>query len=491
MIRLVERSGVLKTTINMDHTGDAMNKALKIADIEKDSVKLNINNDAGTNRFTNLDADEIRAKIKAARLEKLMARQLESELSIELDTHIGSSVEEIDQNNIELVETEAPIALTTPEPATTRESAKIKTPASKARGYSAGSSKRMRNIQTTRHSCDEMITRIRSGSEILTDLNEQTTSLAGQLQLMEQEFAHFEEAEAIAAKLASDHKRVTNEYEEALNLIEKQNRQLDVLESQRSNSNSNYEKTKAELEKLQREYQKTNDLLTESQMVNSELEQNNRSFKNKIEIADTDISELNKELQSTSASLKQKDMEAARASAELLSTRERLSNTQNSLTVSSEELETVSKQLSDKEIENQNLISEVNELNEKLTASETSLESAIRDLENLTQEAHDKDMEAAKLTSDYSSLIKLNSKTMNDMDNLQNKYHVLNKNSLEQQSQQYARIHELESLLRDVNRKLELKVKETAELNVELEATNNLLILHEEMVAALSPEDRH
>ena len=456
-----------------------MNKALKVTNIEDSSINLNTINPDAVDDLINLDADEIRAKIKAARLEKLMARQLESELSIELDTEIEPSIPSVTLTTEEEATNSTPEALI-----------ELDIPASKARGYSAGSSRRMRNIQSTRHSCDEMVTRIRSGSDILSGLNEQTSNLVKQLQYMEQEFARFEEAEAISAKLASDHKRVTSEYEESLNLIEKQNRQLNVLESQRANSIANYEGTKAELEKLQREHQREIELFAESQMVNTELEQENRSLKNKLENAESVISETALDLKNTASSLKQKDMEAARAQAELTSAKERLMNAETSLEATSLELEALSTQYTDKEIELQSIQSQLSAANEKLSSSETSLERTTRELENLTTEAHDKDMLCAKLTSDYTSLIKSNSKVMTDLDNIQNKYDSLNKSALEQQSQQYARIHELESVLRDTKRKLELQAKTNAELTVELEATNKLLVLHEEMVAALSPEDR-
>lgn len=456
-----------------------MNKALKIADIENSSVALDTTDNTKVNSLKNLDADSIRAKIKAARLEKLMARQLESELSLELDTDIEPSTSKVESTLPE--ETFEP-KIDPP--------VELEVPASKARGYSAGSSKRMRNIQSTRHSCDEMVTRIRSGSDILSDLNEQTSNLVKQLHFMEQEFARFEEAETKAAKLASDHKRVTNEYEEALNLIEKQSRQLDVLEAQRSNSNANYEKTKVELEKLQREHQREAELFAESQMVNSELEQENRSLESKLSSSEANIAEITSELQITNNSLKQKDMEAARAQAELSSARERLMNAETSLDTTSQELETLSKEHTNKEIELQSAESKLAAASEKLAVAEQNFERTTKELENLTTEAHDKEMMCAKLTSDYSSLIKANTKVMGDLDNIQTKYDELNKSALEQQSQQYSRIHELESVLRDTKRQLEVKTKATAELSVELEATNNLLILHEEMVAALSPEDR-
>lgn len=451
-----------------------MNKALKISDLETNSLEFSDN--ANVNNLTNLDADAIRAKIKAARLEKLMARQLENELSIELDTEIETSEVEVDA--LEDI------------PTASQETVELEIPASKARGYSAGSSKRMRNIQSTRHSCDEMVSRIRSGSDILNGLNEQTTNLVKQLHFMEQEFSRFEEAEAKATQLAAEHKRVTGEYEESLNLIEKQNRQLNVMEAQRANSNSNYENTKAELEKLQREHQRETELFAESQMVNSELEQDNRSLKSKLESTESILADTTEELQSTNNALKQKDMEAARAQAELTSSKERLANAEISLDTTSQELEALSKKFTDKEIEAQGLQSQLSTALEKLTTSDASLVHATRELENLTAEAHDKDMMCAKLTSDYSSLIKSNSKVMADLDNVQSKYDELNKSALEQQSQQYARIHELESVLRDTKRQLELKTKANAELSVELEATNNLLVLHEEMVAALSPEER-
>lgn len=456
-----------------------MNKALKVSDIEDSSVALNTIDNTKVSNLTNLDADEIRAKIKAARLEKLMARQLESELSFELDTDITPSDADLEIAPIEEV---APIKAEAP--------VELEIPASKARGYSAGSSKRMRNIQSTRHSCDEMVTRIRSGSDILTGLNEQTTNLVKQLQFMEQEFARFEEAESKAARLASDHKRVTGEYEEALNLIEKQNRQLDVLEAQRANSNANYETTKAELEKLQREHQREVELFAESQMVNSELEQDNRSLTSKLSTMEANLAETTSELNVTNNALKQKDMEAARAHAELSSARERLMNAETSLDTTSQELEKLAKDFTNKEIELQRTESDLAAASEKLAAAEQNLERTTKELESLTIEAHDKEMLCAKLTSDYASLIKANTKVMSDLDNIQTKYDELNKSALEQQSKQYGRIHELESVLRDTKRQLELKTKANAELSVELEATNNLLVLHEEMVAALSPEDR-
>ncbi len=466
-----------------------MNKALKLSDIEVNSIELNTHDKGSVSTLTNLDANEIRAKIKAARLEKLMARQLENELSIELDTEIEPAKMETEVAELETMDTQETVAFDL-EKIEEKQPVELEIPASKARGYSAGSSKRMRNIQASRHSCDEMVSRIRSGSDILSGLNEQTTNLVKQLQFMEQEFSRFEEAEVKASKLASDHKRVTAEYEESLNLIEKQNRQLNVLESQRANSNANYEHTKVELEKLQREFQRESELFAESQMVNSELEQDNRSLKNKLETSQTSLENTTADLQTTNNALKQKDMEAARAQAELTSTKERLANAEISLDTASQELEALSKRFTDKEIESQNLQSQLSSATEKLSTSETSLIHTTRELENLTAEAHDKDMLCAKLTSDYSSLIKSNSKVMNDLDNVQTKYDELNKSALEQQSQQYARIHELESVLRDTKRQLELKTKSNAELTVELEATNNLLVLHEEMVAALSPDEK-
>jgi len=456
-----------------------MNKALKIAELDKSGKQSEAETTAET--IKNLNTEDIRAKIKAARLEKLMARQLESELSIELEPEIELVTVEDIQEPEPVIEKSA---------VTMPGQVEIEIPVPRSRGYSAGSSKRMRNIQATRHSCDEMVTRIRNGADIMAGLNEQTANLVKQLQFMEQEFARFEEAEAKATKLGEEHKRVTGEYEEALNLIEKQNRQLSVLEAQRASSNSNYEHIKAEFEKLQRQQQRDADLLAESQMVNSELEQDNRSLKSKLASTEHNYSELTIELQSTANTLKQKDMEAAKAVAELASARERLNNAEAGLESTSLELEALSKQMTDKEIEYQNLETKHSGMAEKIGTMEESLERSTKEVETLTAELHEKEMTCAKLTSDYSSLIKSNSKVMTDFDNIQKKYDELNKHALEQQSQQYARIHELESILRDTKRRLELKNKENAEISVELEATNNLLVLHEEMVAALSPEDR-
>jgi len=456
-----------------------MNKALKIADLQEGNVSLGRSNLSNPDQLTNLDTEEIRSKIKAARLEKLMARQLESELTFDLEAEpelvIEASDEEITLETLFDDVSNAPI--------------KLEIPASKSKGYSIGSSKRMRNMQTTRHSCDEMVTRIRSGSHILTELNEQTTNLVNQLQSMEQEFANFEEAEVKASKLASEHKRITTEYNEALNLIEKQSRQLNVLDQQRTKSNADYENTRAELEQLQIRNRKDIDLFAEVQIVNSELEQEKRSLNNQLTANEASLSEATSELQTTNNMLKQKDMEAARALAELTSTKERLQNAETSLAFTSEEHETLSKQFTEAQIELQSLQSQNEAANDELASTQTNLKQTTKELEELTADAHDKDISSAKLTSDYASLIKQNSKVTNDLNNIQNKYDELNKSALEQQSQQYARIHELESVMRDVKRQLEFKTKTNAELTVELEATNNLLVLHEEMVTALSKEN--
>jgi len=165
-------------------------------------------------------------------------------------------------------------------------------------------------------------------------------------------------------------------------------------------------------------------------------------------------------------------------------------NAETSLNITNQELETLSKDFTSKEIELQSSESNLAAANEKLASAEQNVERMTRELENLTAEAHDKEMLCAKLKSDYASLIKANTKVMSDLDNIQTKYDELNKSALGQQSQQYGRIHELESVLRDTKRQLEVKAKSNAELSVELESTNNLLVLHEEMVAALSPQDR-
>lgn len=464
-----------------------MNKALKIVDVEENAIAFN---QTTTSMPKNLDAEEIRAKIKAARLEKLMARQLETELTFDLEDQVNLS---FDENTIQ-TDTVAPIEkveesvsepyIEAPELAT------FTKPASKSKNYSAGSSKRMRNIITTKDSCQQMVAQIHSGSDLLSNLNDQTNVLVNQLNIMEQEFAQFEEAEKKASKIAAEYKLVTAEYEEALDLIEKQNRQLTVLDNQRANSNLNYEKTKNELDKLQRQYQKEMDSFSESQMINSELEQENKSLLKKVDASAININELESELQRTNNNLKQKDMEAARAIAELASTKEKLTNIEETALTTTNELELLSKEFTEKEIKLQSIGSQLASTNDRLSTSESLLNSTQKEMQTLVADMHEQDMNNAKLTSDYTSLHKSYNKVTTSLENIQTKYDELNKSALEQQSQQYARIHELESVLRDANRKLELQTKSNAEISVELEATNNLLTLHEDMVAALSPKDK-
>lgn len=459
-----------------------MNKALKLVDLEVEATALPENVTVPSNA---LDADAIRAKIKAARLEKLMARQLESELSLEIEDDL-----QVNMPKEEVPMAEEPLKTAPAEETARSDYKRPDTPASKSRGYTLGSSKRMRNIQTTRTASEDMLANIRSGADLFASLNERTNTLVNQLSFIEQEFVNFEEAEIRAAKIAEQHKRVTAEYEEALDLIEKQNRQLNVLESQRAASNSSLEATRKDLEIVQRQYEREADLLSESKMINSELEQENKRISKRLDASLTQLDGVNIELQQTNNELKQKDMEAARANAELASTREKLTNSEATLHSTTVELEDLTKQFTDAEIKLQSTQSQLNSANERLSSSERLLEATQRELETVTADLHEKDMANAKMLSDYTTLHKTHNKALSDLENVQTKYDELNKSALAQQSQQYARIHELESVLRETKRQLQLATKSNSELSVELEATNNLLVLHEEMVSALSPREK-
>ena len=467
-----------------------MNQALKVSALDEVSLDTteivdrdvsDADNDTPVQSIDSIktaSADEIRAKIKAARLEKLMARQLESELSSELTNELETAIAaEIP----EVLETE----ITKNIPAAPEREAG----SAKVRSFAGASSKRIRDLQASRNSCEDMMARVRSGTEVLSSIGEQTMNLSKQLQFMEQEFVRFEEAEIKANNLALEHRKIKSDYEEAINLTAKQNRQIEVLETLRNNSVANYESTKQELEKLQRANQKQADAIAESELVNSELEQTNRTLQSKLTTAEQGLEDVSKDLQKALSDFKQKDMEAARTAAELMSAKERLGNAEAGLGKTTAELETLSIELNKKDMELSKYQSDLGSLTEKFKTSEAALERTTRDLEQTTQEVNEKDMAHAKAASELSALIKSNEKTVLELTGIQNKYDELNKHALEQQSQQYARIHELESTLRDVKRQLELKAQEKAELAVELEATNNLLVLHEEMVAALSPDN--
>ena len=444
-----------------------VNTELGVADTEQESGNL----------------DSLRAKIKAARLEKLMARQLESELSTEDEVvEDSSNIHQQLDHAINVMET----IQSTKGETTLSSTSSLARAAASVTGRSNSPSKRLKDVQTSKSSCDEMLNNISKGSNILNNLTDQTKELTANLEAMEKEFIRIQEAEAEAERTKMELGTVNEAHREALSVIKKQEKQIQVLETMRNTSIENYESAKLNLEELQRASQKQANELAESQFVNSELEQEIRSLQSNIEHGKSELQSVQKELEVSREEYKQKDMEAAKAQAELYSSRERISNLEANLQKMSQELEEVSSVSNQRDTEIAKLNSAISTITENYNQTEDKLGNSQNEVEALNIEIKQKDISLNKLNSEFTSLMKLNEKTNLEVESLQDKYNQLNRQTLDQQSQHYSRINELEGMLRDAKRKLDIKNQEKTELAVELKATNNLLMLHEEMVSALS-----
>jgi len=339
----------------------------------------------------------LRKKIKSARLEKLMARQLEDELSIdhiEIEDPQGSN-----PDAMPVFQHEDDIAKAT--------DASFEEPYVNYRPHSKHSSSKARAIdlhQSLRH-CGEMLQKITISSQALTDLSSHASGLETFLRTVEQDLAALERSEIRVKELEeiSDQQRI--QIQEFRAEAKKQKKQIEMLETMHKSSLSSNEKTNNELARVQNTIRKKEREISNLHASVSESEQARNSVK----------SDLNK------------------------------------LTV------------------------ELSHSNQTLSASRDKLRI--------------KDVEITKLVAEVNSLTAENDHALDKYADIQAKYDDANKRYLEQQNQHYTKIHSLENQVRELKQQLESNNREKAELSVELNAANNLLVLHEEMISALSPID--
>lgn len=399
MIR-VPGQGLLGNVTHGIELGDAMdqNTAVKrtndgFADTTEgfDSELIVASNDSSS-EFADDNVGKLREKIKAARLEKLMARQLESELSIDEISFEPS------MDNETLAETEAAVE---------RSQASVATQRTRLDLYEREPSSVGRSrFQSSRSDCESLLSDFRQQSEVLGRIADRSSSFLDYLNRMEEEFKTMDSMEIELREKTRELERSENKNAENQTLIDKQRKQIELLETMRTTATENYEQARRDLDSSQVENDQIRTKLNESVALTARLERENMAITEKFD------------------------------------------------TVRSE--------------------------HEKAAASVNSLR----------RQNQDQDRQLTQATAELHEISTSNEQALNELSNIQIKYNELNKKSLESQGQHYAKISELEETVRELKSLLDRRTRERSELKNELEAANNLLVLHEEMIAALSPQRR-
>jgi len=342
---------------------------------------------------------ELREKIKSARLEKLMARQLESELSIDgldISDDITSELheEETQEDWSSVPEIEVPTQYSNSNTAPPRIEFKSKLDVTPS-GTNV-------NINQSRHACDALSERIRDGLEVFSKLSEHTESLKDYLSAFETEFSNLQQSQERLEYLEKQHKSLQHDHREAFAKIDLQKKQIGQLESRMKNVSGVLDTTRDELKKTKE--------------ASMRKDQDNRTLKAHLASSEDAI----RSLKNNTASLESTLDEATKANQATL---------------------------------------------EQLSAKET-------DVGNL--------MEQVDVLSDQKRQLK------SKLEETQVRYDEVNKRGLEQQSQHYSKVHELEKSIRELRRDVDLAKQDKNQAELELKAANNLLALHEEMLEAIS-----
>ena len=130
-------------------------------------------------------------------------------------------------------------------------------------------------------------------------------------------------------------------------------------------------------------------------------------------------------------------------------------------------------------------------LNEKLQIVSSDLEKSNASVNSLRRQSQNQDRQITQTKSELSELTIINDEVLSNLSSLQIKYNELNKRSLEKQGNYYTKIAQFEESTRALKARLEKSEREKSETLKELEAANNLLVLQEEMVSAITPDITH
>ncbi len=346
-----------------------------------DGDQIVANNDVHSIQMTDNQVEAVRSRIKAARLEHLMARQLETDLAIELtvapqlEAEIMAAMSETAGHCETAIETFAPYTKEIEE---------------------------QHAFKKNREECRALVSTFQSQTAALGNLIESSGGLLAFINRIEAEFVSADAArkELNDAQIELENLRISNR--EQATLVDKQTKKINVLEALQESMSHNFADAKATIADLETKNQRANEHLREAQGEVSALLQAH--------------TELTKENKAATANL-------SNASQTIRAMQERLTEKELKLSETSEKI--------------------------SLISQETEME---RDA----------------------------------FSELKSKYERLNVKSLEYQGQHLSRITELETTAQALQQDLETTRREKEDLGSELDAVNKLLMLHGEMLDALS-----
>ena len=339
------------------------------------------NNDPLPGHSTNQEIENVRSRIKAARLEHLMARQLETDLAIELTIAPQLEADILATMTETTDQCDAEIAVLEPY---TREV------------------EEHHFFEKTRSECASLVSTFQQQAAALENLVESSGGLLNFINRIEVEFRNADAAkmELKDTRLELENARVSNM--EHASTIEKQKKQISVLEALRESMAHNFSDAKAKI--------------TELKAKNNEAQQK----------------------------LEETQEEAGRF-----------------LTIASH-LETEKEQ------------------------AEADLTKAEETITSLRTELKKRETELTATNSKVSAIKAKSVTTQDEFSELKSKYEQLNIKSLENQGQHLSRISELEHAAKSLKVDLDATRREKEDLGSELDAVNKLLMLHGEMLDALS-----
>ena len=339
------------------------------------------NNDPLPGHSTNQEIENVRSRIKAARLEHLMARQLETDLAIELTIAPQLEADILATMTETTDQCDAEIAVLEPY---TREV------------------EEHHFFEKTRSECASLVSTFQQQAAALENLVESSGGLLNFINRIEVEFRNADAAkmELKDTRLELENARVSNM--EHASTIEKQKKQISVLEALRESMAHNFSDAKA--------------TITELKAKNNEAQQK----------------------------LEETQEEAGRF-----------------LTIASH-LETEKEQ------------------------AEADLTKAEETITSLRTELKKRETELTATNSKVSAIKAKSVTTQDEFSELKSKYEQLNIKSLENQGQHLSRISELEHAAKSLKVDLDATRREKEDLGSELDAVNKLLMLHGEMLDALS-----
>ncbi len=250
--------------------------------------------------------DELREKIKSARLEKLMARQLESELSIEGLESIATAIPEdefdrwimsddlsaLDTRRTSNINVADPVQVPDPISATRTTTLNIPSPVTG---------------DAIQDEVDEVKEMIRDGLDMVNKLNAHSEGLKTSLGKFENDFSRLSMTKHQLQELDDNHKKLVKDYKEASTFISHQRKQVGILEARLNKTTTESAQYRAKLIGLQEKYDELNRRSLEQQGAHhakfQELEHKLRELHGELEVTKRDKTQAITELKAANSLL--------------------------------------------------------------------------------------------------------------------------------------------------------------------------------------------